>query len=98
MNPHNHDPGNALQPAARTPLGAALPSTQRDINLADYMDSPFGAGDEISIRRITVMLRKRKWLLIATTLVIVAATAIVSYRTTPVYEAAAITKIGRAHV
>jgi succinoglycan biosynthesis transport protein ExoP len=99
MTPNNLNPGNALQPAPRNPVGGplarSLPPSPVASNLGDYMDPSFGAGDEISVRSIAVMLRKRKWIIVATTLVVVAAAAIISYRTTPVYEAAGRVLIGR---
>ena len=97
MTPQDPNPGNALQPAPRNPTGTQLgrPLPPVAPAISDLMDSPFNAGDEISVRRIAVMLRKRKWVLIVTTLVVVAATAIVSYRTTPVYEAAGRVLVGR---
>ncbi len=97
MTPNNLNPGNALQPAPRNPVGNPLahPLPPAAPNLGDYMDPSFAAGDEISVRSIAVMLRKRKWIIVATTLVVVAAAAIISYRTTPVYEAAGRVLIGR---
>ena len=92
MNPLNPTPGNALQPALRSPSTPALPAAH---HLAEFMEIPLGAGDEVSVGRIMLMLRKRKWIVIATLLVIVAATALDSFRTTPIYEAAGRVLIGR---
>jgi succinoglycan biosynthesis transport protein ExoP len=88
MNLLNPTPGSALQPALRPlPGPPAVPP-----DLSSFLE--VASGDEITVRRVMLVLRKRKWIVLGTLLLIVMGTALVSLRTQKIYTASGRVLIG----